>query len=154
MENWRNKILYTQLQRQKQQYMLMNTGGPPQARHMYDQPQSLNNYYGSSTEDGQRRVQKAKGKAKAKGKSKGKGRGKGENGGKSSRKKSIIHLLSEVLGGNQESLALARESQGSESASSGGDRETDKELVKLEEGNQRLLRRILRQLRRRCVSVL
>ena len=82
------------------------------------------------------------------------GRGKGGKSGKSSRKKSIIHLLSEVLGGNQESLALARESQGSESASSGGDRETDKELVKLEEGNQRLLRRILRQLRRRCVSVL
>ena len=151
MENWRNKILYTQLQRQKQQYMLMNTGGPPQATHRYDHPQSVNNY-GSSTGDGQMRGKKAKGKAKGKGK--GKGRGKGEKGGKSSRKKSIIHLLSEVLGGNQESLALARESQGSESASSGGDRETDKELVKLEEGNQRLLRRILRQLRRRCVSVL
>jgi hypothetical protein len=151
MENWRNKILYTQLQRQKQQYMLMNTGGPPQATRTYDYPQSVK-YYGSSTVDGQRRGKKAKGKEKLNGNSKGKGRGNGEKeGGKSSRKKSIIHLLSEVLGGNQESLALARESQGSESASSGGDRETDKELVKLEKGNQRLLRRILRQLRRRCV---
>ena len=112
MENWRNKILSTQVVRQKQQYNLMNVGGPRGAAG--GPAQSLRMQSPSAT---------------------GPARG-------------MVGTMSTARASDEpaKTTASARGGRRHSRRSSDG---ADAELVKIERGNQRLLRRILRRLRRK-----
>lgn len=138
MENWRNKILETQLQRQRQQYMLMNMGGPPNAGALKSKSgQSLRQLQAqSSSHVSQSTVAAAAAAAAAATEKQDLG--------------AMVKQLSAAL--IHPKNAELPEGRGVRNRGEiGGGRSATKELVKLEEGNQRLLRRVLRQLRHRCV---
>mmetsp|Transcript_32618 Transcript_32618/g.52523 ORF Transcript_32618/g.52523 Transcript_32618/m.52523 type:complete len:275 (+) Transcript_32618:3-827(+) len=136
MENWRNKILETQLQRQRQQYKLMNTGGPPNAGALKSKSgQSLRQLQAqSSSHVSQSTVAAAAAAAAAATEKQDLG--------------AMVKQLSAAL--IHPKNAELPEGRGARNRGEiGGGRSATKELVKLEEGNQRLLRRVLRQLRHR-----
>lgn len=132
MENWRNKILQTQLSRQRQQYMLMNTGGPPNAGALKSasSSQSLRQQPRSSSRVSQSTVAAAAAAAAAATEKQDLG--------------AMVKQLSVALIHPKKAVSSSRSSSRRGAAST-----ATKELVKLEEGNQRLLRRVLRQLRHR-----
>jgi hypothetical protein len=127
MENWRNKILQTQLHRQKQQYMLMNTGGPPNSGK-----RSTSQSLAISTPQSTVAAAAAASAAAA----------------AAATEKQDLGLMMKQL-----SKALVHPkkagTRGRSSRDRSGGSSEDAQLVKLEEGNQTLLRRILRQLRHR-----
>jgi hypothetical protein len=127
MENWRNKILQTQLHRQKQQYMLMNTGGPPNSGK-----RSTSQSLAISTPQSTVAAAAAASAAAA----------------AAATEKQDLGLMMKQL-----SKALVHPkkagTRGRSSRDHSGGSSDDAQLVKLEEGNQTLLRRILRQLRHR-----
>ena len=127
MENWRNKILQTQLSRQKQQYMLMNTGGPPNSGK-----RSTSQSLAISTPQSTVAAAAAASAAAA----------------AAATEKQDLGLMMKQL-----SKALVHPkkagTRGRSSRDHSGGSSDDAQLVKLEEGNQTLLRRILRQLRHR-----
>ena len=108
MENWRNKILSTQVVRQKQQYNLMNVGGPRGAAG--GPAQSLRMQSPSS-------------------------------GG-------MVGTMSTAMAPDEPAKTTDGARGGSRRSRRSSDG-ADAELVKIERGNQRLLRRILRRLRRK-----
>ena len=122
MENWRNKILQTQLNRQKQQYLLMNVGGPAGG--------ALKSNVGEAL-----RLQQAPIQARQ-----ASSQGRQAPATKAAPAPATTIQTQDL--GNQ-LLKVFK-------AASKGRSRTDKELVKLEKGNQRLLRRLLRRLRHRC----
>jgi hypothetical protein len=127
MENWRNKILQTQLHRQKQQYMLMNTGGPPNSGKS-----STSQSLAISTPQSTVAAAAAASAAAA----------------AAATEKQDLGLMMKQL-----SKALVHPKKAGTRGGRSRDRSEgsseDAQLVKLEEGNQTLLRRILRQLRHR-----
>lgn len=135
MENWRNKILQTQLRRQKQQYMLMNTGGPPTAGALQSgtrqslrlqQPQAA----AATSSTSESTVAAAAAAAAA-----------------ATEKQDLGAMVKQLSSALLHPKRAAARGRGRRDSREGGSE--DKQLVKLEEGNQQLLRRILRQLRHR-----
>jgi len=128
MENWRNKILETQLHRQKQQYMLMNTGGPPNTGARKSATNQLRMQQ-PAVQTSQSTVAAAAAAAAAATEKQDLG--------------AMVKQLSRALIHPKKAAAIRGGSHRGRGSSS------EEELVKLEEGNQRLLRRVLHRLRHR-----